>query len=194
MPKSKVQYEEMRQKSREAIIAAALNLFVTNGYHATSISMIAKEAGIATGLMYHYFKSKEELLVYIMEGHLQQIEILAKSKLNTASGSTDIRTIIDALFSAIMQSGASWRLIITVMFQPDVAAGAKQLIEGFSNHQQGLYEGYFRSIGAARPEESARTVAAVIHGALITYALSENKEELQLIRDNVIEKLLSAGV
>jgi AcrR family transcriptional regulator len=194
MPKSKEQYEEMRQKSKDAIITAALNLFVANGYHATSINMIAREAGIAIGLMYHYFKSKEELLTYIMKEHLMQIQALALRELGSKTGEKDIRAVIDALFSAIAHSRDSWRLIITVIFQPDVAAGAKQLIEDLSMHQQVLYEKYFEGIGAARPEESARTLGALMHGALLAYALSSDDEDIRLIRDNVIDRLLASGV
>lgn len=62
-PRTKVQFEKIRQKSRENIENIALELFALKGYHATSISQIAERAGISKGgLLYNYFKSKEQLL------------------------------------------------------------------------------------------------------------------------------------
>ncbi|MGQ7870580.1 TetR/AcrR family transcriptional regulator [Sunxiuqinia sp. sy24] len=49
-------------EKRAQILATALKLFVTNGFHATPTSKIAKEAGVATGTLFHHFKTKEELI------------------------------------------------------------------------------------------------------------------------------------
>ncbi|NTW72109.1 MAG: TetR/AcrR family transcriptional regulator [Eubacteriaceae bacterium] len=53
---------ELEKKRREQILAVALGLFYKNGYKNTSMADIAKTAGISKGLIYHYFKSKAELL------------------------------------------------------------------------------------------------------------------------------------
>jgi len=50
------------EQTRAAIVAAALRLFRANGYEATTMRAIAKEAGVATGNAYYYFSSKEELI------------------------------------------------------------------------------------------------------------------------------------
>src|SRR5690625_3868109 len=47
---------------KEQIMKAAIKVFAVNGFKSTKISLIAKEAGISHGLVYHYFKSKEEVL------------------------------------------------------------------------------------------------------------------------------------
>ncbi len=54
---SKVQEERRRQ-----ILQAAVRAFARKGYHACRVSDIAKEAGVAYGLVYHYYRSKETLL------------------------------------------------------------------------------------------------------------------------------------
>jgi AcrR family transcriptional regulator len=54
---SKVQEERRRQ-----ILQAAVKAFARKGYHACRVSDIAKEAGVAYGLVYHYYRSKETLL------------------------------------------------------------------------------------------------------------------------------------
>jgi AcrR family transcriptional regulator len=59
---SKVQEERRRQ-----ILQAAVRTFAERGYHATRVSDIAKEAGVAYGLVYHYYESKETLLEAIFK-------------------------------------------------------------------------------------------------------------------------------
>jgi AcrR family transcriptional regulator len=46
----------------EAILAAALDLFVERGFHGTSVPSVAERAGVAAGTIYHYFSSKEALV------------------------------------------------------------------------------------------------------------------------------------
>lgn len=48
---------------REEILAAALRLFVESGFHGTPTSKIAREAGVANGTLFHYFPTKDDLIV-----------------------------------------------------------------------------------------------------------------------------------
>lgn len=47
---------------RIKILNAALELFVVHGFHGTPTSLIANRAGVANGTLFHYFKSKEQLI------------------------------------------------------------------------------------------------------------------------------------
>jgi AcrR family transcriptional regulator len=67
MPRVKKQFDAMRSATREKIIAAGLKLFSHKGLAATSIHDIASLAGISVGLMYHYYKSKEDLFTELVE-------------------------------------------------------------------------------------------------------------------------------
>lgn len=51
----------MNEKKRQ-IMDAALQLFVENGFHGTSTAEIAKTAGVATGTLFHHFKTKQDLI------------------------------------------------------------------------------------------------------------------------------------
>ncbi len=52
--------------TRLAIEDAAMELFINNGYHATSMRQIAEQAGLALGGIYNHFKSKEEIFEAIV--------------------------------------------------------------------------------------------------------------------------------
>ena len=47
---------------RELLLLAATKLFVERGFHATPTSAITKEAGVSAGILFHYFKTKDELI------------------------------------------------------------------------------------------------------------------------------------
>lgn len=62
MPRSQEQYDEIRKQKKQLIMDTALELFAENGFHATSMSQVAKKAGVSKGLAYNYFESKQEIL------------------------------------------------------------------------------------------------------------------------------------
>ena len=47
---------------RRAILDAAITVFARQGFHSARVSDVAAEAGVAYGLVYHYFDSKEQML------------------------------------------------------------------------------------------------------------------------------------
>lgn len=53
--------DNQREKRYWEILSAALDLFIKKGYAATKVVDIAKAVGMSTGLLFHYFKSKESL-------------------------------------------------------------------------------------------------------------------------------------
>jgi AcrR family transcriptional regulator len=50
------------EDKRQAILDATLKLISKNGFHGTAMSKVAKEAGVSTGIIYHYFDSKDDLM------------------------------------------------------------------------------------------------------------------------------------
>jgi TetR/AcrR family transcriptional regulator, fatty acid metabolism regulator protein len=50
------------EEKRKLILGAAVRVFARSGYHGARVGDIAEEAGVAHGLLYHYFSSKEEVL------------------------------------------------------------------------------------------------------------------------------------
>lgn len=63
--------KEKKERRRQEILYAALELFVTKGYAATKITDIAKSANMSRGLMFHYFESKEKLYEELIQMGLE---------------------------------------------------------------------------------------------------------------------------
>ncbi len=58
--------KEQKERRRWQILRAALDLFVRRGYAETTIGQIAEAAAMSTGLMFHYFSSKEDLYLALV--------------------------------------------------------------------------------------------------------------------------------
>ena len=191
MPRTKEKNEEIRERSRNNIIQAALKLFSTQGYYATSTSAIAKEAGVASGLMYNYFSSKEELLSNIIDIFFREI---ADSMPVQNPEELDLHKMTDHLFELLRDKSVEWRILISIMIQPNISQACSRKIDAFFVHQEHIYEKYFIQKKVSRPNESARALWALLHGSFLTYALSSDYDSLLFIRDTMINPLIDHGI
>ncbi|MCP1187733.1 TetR family transcriptional regulator [Priestia flexa] len=79
----------MTNNKQHDILSAALKLFAERGYDGTTIPIIAKEAKVGTGTLYHYFKSKEALVNFLFQSCVKKFsEVLQK---NFPPSTTDVR-------------------------------------------------------------------------------------------------------
>jgi len=65
------------ESTERRILRTALRLFATKGYGAVGIREIAQEAGISTAALYHYMRTKEDLLVALMTDRMRRIIVAA---------------------------------------------------------------------------------------------------------------------
>ena len=72
-PRTSKQFDKIRQQKKRLILDTSLELFAEKGFHATSISQIAKKAKISKGLIYNYFESKDDILNEISNEGFQVI-------------------------------------------------------------------------------------------------------------------------
>lgn len=95
MPRTKAQFEEMRQATKEKIQNAATYLFAQKGVSGTNVQEIADRAGISIGLMYKHYRTKEELfndLVNMARAGLSETTKLLSSNGNPKEILTAITT------------------------------------------------------------------------------------------------------
>ena len=101
MPRTKEQNEEIRNKTRNAILNSSLKLFANRGFHGTSISEISKAAGISKGLAYNYFESKEKILEAIFAEALNMGSILQEQLEKIKDPYEKLAFIIKTMFDDI---------------------------------------------------------------------------------------------
>ena len=67
---------------KDRLINAALDEFGENGYKKASTNNIVKRAGVSKGLLYHYFKGKEDLYEFLIEFCFETVAETLKTKMN----------------------------------------------------------------------------------------------------------------
>lgn len=130
-PLNEEQLNQTRDHRREQIKAAALEVFARKGILGTKMSIIAEVAGISNGLLYHYFKSKDELFTSLVQEAMDESQVAMRS-LYGLSG-TPIEKI-KVLTEDILDESSSpyFMLIHQARTSEGVPEKAKQLLEQYS--------------------------------------------------------------
>ena len=119
-PRSPSKFEEMREEKKNLIMNVALEHFSNNGFHATTITHLAKHAGISKGLMYNYFKSKEDLLTAIINRSLADIYTYFDPDHDSHLSPEEFELFIRKAFSLIHEKRQFWKLLYRIMLQQGV--------------------------------------------------------------------------
>lgn len=158
MPRKEEQFEEIRQRSKVKIMETALELFAKNGFHNTSISKIAKVAGVSKGLMYNYYESKTALLDAILFGVVEEKQVAAQSiSMNEIPPKKRLEMMIEGTFVMVQSNINHWKLMMSLSLQDEIseridekfaakrAAGMTQFVQIFEemNVEKPLLEAYF---------------------------------------------------
>ncbi len=87
--------ELKKKQTRQSIITAAVKLFSQKGYENTSVEELAREAGIAKGTIYSYFKTKSEIFLAFCE---DEIDFVFNELSSKCDPNTDLLTQLHTLF------------------------------------------------------------------------------------------------
>lgn len=106
-----------REERRQQVLAAALVVFSTSGYHSASMDEIAEEAGVSKPVLYQHFPGKLELYLELLDAGLQQLLEAARSALGATDNATRVSAMVDAFFSFVADPHGAFRLV----FESDMA-------------------------------------------------------------------------
>lgn len=156
--------ERKKQRTRRALIEAALRLFDEKGFEETTLAEIAAEAEVSTRTFFSYFASKEDVLFFDGASRIARaIEMISSRKPGERVADLLLRLVRASLQWAsdddfsIMEAPLRMRLIMTV---PSLQARALHLL--FDNQLQ-----LARALEDAFPDELDHVDAAAAVGALI---------------------------
>lgn len=115
MPRTKEQFEEMRNATRDKIQSAAMHLFARKGLVATNVQDIADKAGISIGLLYRHYKTKESLFYELAEFALKGLQELSARLQNDASPKTTVQSIVDEIYHELKVNDDFINLMVLFM-------------------------------------------------------------------------------
>ena len=165
MPRTKQQFEEIRKGSRQRILDAALEVFAKQGYHSSTVGAIANNANISKGLLYNYFKSKDEVLSELMIGMMDALMCeLMPLKKDEKLTDKDIVNFINVGIDLVLAKPYYWKLYFSVAMQPDVMAIVFDRMMEVSKPYLIAMSDYFKNKGFEKPEVMMRYLSAIMDG------------------------------
>ena len=90
-----------RNDKRERILLAAERIFARHGFFAARVSEIAKDAGVADGTIYLYFKSKDDLLISLFEQRMKQVNEALRAAIAGVAPKDQLRAFIKAYLQLV---------------------------------------------------------------------------------------------
>lgn len=128
------------KEKEQKILDAALKLFVQRGFHGTSTSEIAKTAGVATGTLFHYFKTKEELInqlyLYTKESMLTGVNGHYDDK---KSLKENLRTLWLKFMHFGLNESDKFQFILTFHYSPYITSLTREQMETRTEDMLGVY-------------------------------------------------------
>ncbi len=149
------------------ILKIALQLFAIEGFHATSTSRIAKEAGVSEGLIFRHFTNKEGLLKAILQQGKDEMNTLFAPLFECSDPKQLIGKIIELPFNVSREQHNFWRLIYTLKWQE--RAYNEISIEPLMT----LAKEAFASLGYTDPEAEVAVLEMILDGAATVILLKD---------------------
>lgn len=186
MPRNPKQYDTIRKEKKHLIMAAALELFAENGYHATTISQIAQKAGISKGLSYNYFESKQAILDELIIHGLDQIFSHLDLDKNDAISETEFVYFIKQNFKLLNENMQHWKLFYALMLQPKVAENfMKDYIEKTEPFFKMLAE-FIQSNGSTDLEGDLIAISSMLEGAFLYCVVAPEIFPREIMQEKII--------
>src|SRR5205085_5177002 len=151
---------------RQQILSAAVRVFADQGYEASRVGDIAKEAGVAYGLVYHYFGSKDAVLEAVF--HEQWGRLLAAVALAEETGETaaeQLQLVVKIVLRAWRDDPDLVRLLVReITRNPHIQDELDEIGQAFASLQRIVVRG--QEEGTFRAEVDAKLAAWMLYGAL----------------------------
>ena len=113
-------------RSREAVLDAAERLIAEHGYEAATVAALVKEAGIPASSIYHYFGSKEGVLLAVTErGAERFFDELPVADRRAGSQRAHLRALLDAVTSTLERHPDFLRILVVLAAQPPHAGAGE---------------------------------------------------------------------
>lgn len=149
---------------RATLLAAAVRLFARQGYSATSIRALALEAGVAVGLLYHYFPSKDAVLAALMADAMADVQLTFEAARQEPTAAGFVRALLRSAGEQLHAHREAWQLSYGLRHQPEVIEGSERAVRQARVTMLGFLEKALRKRGVPRPKVEAEVLFALVDG------------------------------
>jgi TetR/AcrR family fatty acid metabolism transcriptional regulator len=132
---------------RERILVAAERIFARHGFFAARVSEIAREAGVADGTIYLYFKSKDDLLISLFENRMKQVNEKLRRAIADRPPAEQLRAFIHTYLQLVSDEPAAAEVLTIELRQ------SSKFMKEYDNPQ---FADFLRMLGGIIADGQAR--------------------------------------
>ena len=180
----------------EQILEAGVKVFAGQGYNGSTISAIARQAGVADGTIYLYFKNKEDILAQIVQKYTQRFFDTFKSSMGPGVSAVDKLKLLVRLHFEMSQQDMNTALVYQVEMRRSNRLMKEDIREALKTYhdlvgtivEEGQQEGTIRHdlyIGLVK-----RLIFASVDEVITTWVLSGGKYELLPLAEPLVDLFL----
>jgi TetR/AcrR family fatty acid metabolism transcriptional regulator len=191
------QSKEKGNGKYDLILRAAIKVFARGGFFNSKVADVAREAGVADGTVYLYFKNKDDILVSIFNNYMDEALAEGRARLQKIDDPVEkLRRIVTAHLDGLGRDRD-----LAVVFQVELRSSTK-FMEQFSATKVTEYLDLIRGVieegqreGVFRAGLNTKLLAKILFGALdemaTNWVLSRKRYSLVATADTVIDVFLS---
>jgi TetR/AcrR family transcriptional regulator, fatty acid metabolism regulator protein len=191
------------EEKRRLILDAAARVFARRGFHTSRVGDIAEEAGVAHGLLYHYFSSKDEVLDTIFREHWTSLlDRLHEVEQDEEAAVEQLRRVAAILLRGwLTEPDVVCVVVREIARSPELASRVEELVRPIGAIRRIIEQGQRR--GEFRADVDASTAAIVFYGgidellsAYVLGRLEADESDVAAAERHVVDVLvtgLSAG-
>jgi AcrR family transcriptional regulator len=189
MPRTPAENDRIRRATTAQILDTALSLFCEKGYHSTSIEDIARQAEISKGLLYHYFKSKEEVLAALVEIRIDDMLVVMNAAKTKATPTQQIQHIAEGALEDVRRKPEVFRFYLNLFTQPrldPVVAKYTQKLMDEQAQQFKVQTELFEALGTENPRRRSLYFSSTLQGIMLMYSTYPKNFPLDAVKAQVI--------
>ncbi len=154
------------EDKRRQILDAAVRVFARKGFHASRVGDIAEEAGVAHGLLYHYFESKDQVLEAVFhENWSVLVSRLASVEESDEPAADQLRHVAAIVLRTWLHLPDVVRVVVREFGRsPELAARIGELEQPIDAIERVIARGIER--GEFRADLDPRVAATVVYGSI----------------------------
>lgn len=189
-----------KPNKKQRIIETAIRLVSEKGYHRTTTSMIAKRAGVSQGIIFHYFKSKENLFLTLLRESSDKLLLTMEERIKGEKDTLKkVKGIIEAYLELAEKEEKLFRLFTREVRNPELSTkklermGVERPFDFIKEIiKQGMREGVVRRTDA---DAATLCLLGMIDYTVLGWMMEEKKFPLpkssQMILNFFLKGLLS---
>jgi AcrR family transcriptional regulator len=191
-PRSKEISEQMRGKTREAILSASLELFAKRGYSATTTEEIARRAWISKGLIFNHFGTKQDILLAIFDEQFERIMPSFFQDSDTRPAKERLLSLIDAWLEFIKTDP----LLVRFSLRLNLDDEYRKLLK--NKKTMAYFESFIakmttmvKEAGSDKPELDTYILMFMFDGIVANYTVAPELFPIDAIKDHMVDMIVS---